>query len=67
MRLLIYTAALAASVLAAGCVLGPNYTRPQVPVPGQWDGCASTGNVCEAHGERSVVVFLSRCGVELAH
>jgi multidrug efflux system outer membrane protein len=43
MRLLIYTAALAASVLAAGCVLGPNYTRPQVPVPGQWTVAPARG------------------------
>src|SRR6266851_10339575 len=43
MRLLIYTAALAASVLAAGCVLGPNYTRPRVPVPGQWTVAPARG------------------------
>ena len=43
MRFLIYTAALAASVFAAGCVLGPNYTRPQVPVPGQWTVAPARG------------------------
>lgn len=36
MRGLTRTLAVASVLLAAGCSVGPNYKRPQVPVPGQW-------------------------------
>src|SRR5260370_16819230 len=36
MRRPIWFLAAASSVVAAGCAVGPNYKRPQVPVPNQW-------------------------------
>jgi outer membrane protein, multidrug efflux system len=34
----------ACGILAAGCVVGPNYRAPKVAVPGQWNGVDSAGN-----------------------
>jgi outer membrane protein TolC len=36
MRRLVWILAAVTSVVAAGCAVGPNYKRPQVPVPNQW-------------------------------
>jgi hypothetical protein len=35
MRRLVWILAAVTSVVAAGCAVGPNYKRPQVPVPNQ--------------------------------
>lgn len=43
MRALTRTLAVAFSLLAAGCSVGPNYKRPQVPVPGQWTVAPARG------------------------
>jgi NodT family efflux transporter outer membrane factor (OMF) lipoprotein len=43
MRGLTRTLAVAFALLAAGCSVGPNYKRPQVPVPGQWTVEAARG------------------------
>ena len=43
MRALTRALAVAFVLLAAGCSVGPNYKRPQVPVPGQWTVEAARG------------------------
>src|SRR5262244_86469 len=43
MRPLIWVLALASSVVAAGCAVGPNYKRPQVAVPNQWTVAPARG------------------------
>lgn len=43
MRPLIWFLAVTSSVVAAGCAVGPNYKRPQVPVPNQWTVAPARG------------------------
>lgn len=43
MKILTCTLGVAFPVLAAGCSVGPNYKRPQVPVPGQWTVAPARG------------------------
>jgi outer membrane protein, multidrug efflux system len=43
MKIVTCTFAVAFSVLAAGCSVGPKYNRPQVPVPGQWTVAPARG------------------------
>jgi multidrug efflux system outer membrane protein len=43
MRTIGCTLAVVFSVLAAGCAVGPNYKRPEVPVPSQWTVAPARG------------------------